>query len=43
MIEPVWVTEQDALKIHEYVLSLDGGASGTRDSNLLQSSLPRRQ
>jgi death-on-curing protein len=43
MIEPVWVTEQDALEIHEYVLSLDGGASGIRDANLLHSALARPQ
>lgn len=41
MIDPIWVDDTDALEIHEYILSLDGGASGIRDSNLLHSALAR--
>ena len=43
MIDPNWVEEVDALEAHEYVLSLDGGASGIRDRNLLLSALARPQ
>lgn len=43
MIDPEWVSEADALELHEYVLSLDGGASGVRDMNLLLSALARPQ
>ena len=43
MIEPVWVDELDALKIHDYILTLDGGASGVRDTNLLKSAIARPQ
>jgi len=38
---PVWITEQDALAIHERLISLHGGASGIRDRNLLKSALAR--
>ena len=41
MIDPIWVDETDAFEIHEYILSLDGGASGIRDENLLHSALAR--
>jgi death on curing protein len=41
MIDPIWVDDTDAFDIHEYILSLDGGASGIRDSNLLHSALAR--
>lgn len=41
MIDPIWVNDADAFEIHEYILSLDGGASGIRDSNLLHSALAR--
>jgi len=38
---PVWITEQDAVAIHERLVSLHGGASGIRDRNLLKSALAR--
>lgn len=41
MTAPVWITEQDALAIHERLISLHGGASGIRDRNLLKSALAR--
>lgn len=41
MTVPVWITEQDALAIHERLISLHGGASGIRDQNLLKSALAR--
>ncbi|SCZ86719.1 type II toxin-antitoxin system death-on-curing family toxin [Nitrosomonas mobilis] len=41
MTAPVWITEQDALAIHERLISLHGGASGIRDRNLLKSALTR--
>jgi len=41
MIDPIWVDDTDALRVHEFVLSLNGGASGVRDSNLLHSALAR--
>lgn len=35
MKEPVWIDERDALKIHERLLALHGGASGLREKALL--------
>ncbi len=43
MIDPIWVDESDAIRIHEHILTLDGGASGLRDVTLLQSALARPQ
>lgn len=41
MIEPIWVNEADALRTHDFVLTLNGGAPGVRDHNLLLSALAR--
>lgn len=41
MKEPLWIDERDALAIHDRLLALDGGATGLRDSALLQSALAR--
>ena len=41
MSEPVWIDEREALAIHDQLLALDGGASGVRDTGLLQSALAR--
>ncbi len=43
MIDPIWVEEVDAIEAHEYVLSLDGGATGIRDRSLLLSAIARPQ
>ena len=40
---PVWIDERDALALHDRLLALHGGASGVRDSGLLQSALARSQ
>ena len=39
----VWITESDAILIHERLLSLNGGGAGIRDRGLLQSVLARPQ
>jgi len=43
--EPVWVDATDALAIHAQLLMRHGGASGVRDTGLLESALarPRQQ
>lgn len=37
----LWITERDALVLHERLLALDGGAPGLRDAALLESALAR--
>lgn len=39
----IWFEVDDALAVHEYVLSLNGGAVGIRDRGLLESALNRPQ
>lgn len=39
--EPVWITKQDLLAIHEQLLAAHGGSSGVRDEGLLESALAR--
>ena len=41
MTEPVWLDRDDALGIHDLMLAQFGGATGLRDSGLLDSSLDR--
>ena len=41
MKEPLWIDEQDALVLHDRLLALFGGATGLRDSKLLESALAR--
>ena len=41
MTESIWIDEQEALIIHDRLLSLHGGASGVRDEGLLRSALAR--
>ncbi len=37
----VWISERDALALHDRILALDGGATGVRDTGLLQSAMAR--
>jgi death-on-curing protein len=39
----IWYEINDALSAHEYILSLNGGATGIRDLGLLESALNRPQ
>ncbi len=41
MTEPTWIDVQDALALHERLLSIHGGAEGLRDLALLESALAR--
>jgi death-on-curing protein len=41
MKPPRWLDEQDALTVHDRLLSLHGGAPGLRDLGLLKSALAR--
>ena len=41
MLEPIWVSEQLALAIHERQLAEHGGLYGVRDRGLLSSALAR--
>jgi death-on-curing protein len=41
--EPVWVELREVLATHDRLLVLHGGASGLRDSKLLESALARPQ
>ena len=41
MKQPIWIDERDALAIHERLLTLHGGATGVRDTALLESALAR--
>ncbi len=43
MMEPVWVTEQLVLMIHDILLAEHGGLSGIRDKGLLNSALAKPQ
>jgi death on curing protein len=39
--EPIWLDERDAIALHDRLLALDGGATGTREPGLLASALAR--
>jgi death-on-curing protein len=41
MNQPIWLTEQMVLAIHEQLIFQYGGLSGVRDSGLLSASLAR--
>jgi death on curing protein len=41
MIEPYWLTLQECLALHDFLLSEYGGSSGLRDRGLLESALAR--
>ncbi len=41
MKEPIWVTKEVVLAVHEELLARYGGLSGLRDSGLLDSALNR--
>ncbi len=41
MTDPTWIDAQDALALHERLLSIHGGAEGLRDLALLESALAR--
>jgi len=38
---PLWIEVHDALAIHDRLIALHGGATGTRDLGLLESALAR--
>ena len=41
MSEPIWLTRQIIVAIHDEQLAIHGGASGLRDEGMLQSALDR--
>lgn len=41
MKRPVWISESDALALHDRLLALHGGRPGLRDRALLQSAVAR--
>ncbi|MFZ4775671.1 MAG: type II toxin-antitoxin system death-on-curing family toxin [Terrimicrobiaceae bacterium] len=41
MTEPLWITLEDCLCVHDEMLARFGGLSGTRDSGLLESALAK--
>ena len=43
MKEPHWLTREECLALHEYMLSEYGGITGVRDEHLLDSALARPQ
>lgn len=43
MKEPLWLSRNNALCIHEMTLSQHGGATGVRDESLLRSALAKSQ
>lgn len=43
MNEPIWLNRDDALGIHEMMLSQHGGSAGLRDNGLLLSALAKPQ
>lgn len=43
MNEPIWLSRDDALGIHEMMLSQHGGSAGLRDNGLLLSALAKPQ
>ncbi len=40
-VEPLWITEKEALLFHEKIIEKTGGSHGMRDEGLLQSALAR--
>src|SRR5271154_6980833 len=40
-VEPEWISEEDAVAIHQRQLAEHGGGAGVRDMGLLQSALAR--
>lgn len=43
MNEPIWLNRDDALGIHDMMLSQHGGSAGVRDNGLLLSALAKPQ
>lgn len=43
MTEPIWLNRDEALSIHEMMLSQHGGSAGLRDEGLLLSALAKPQ
>jgi len=41
MSEPIWLTRQIIVAIHDEQLAIHGGASGLRDQGMLESALDR--
>ena len=41
MKEPLWIDAGDALRLHDRLLTLHGGAAGLRDHALLESAMAR--
>ena len=41
MNEPIWLTRQITVAIHDEQLAIHGGASGLRDEGMLESALDR--
>jgi death-on-curing protein len=41
MTEPLWLTRQKVVAIHDEQLTIHGGASGLRDEGMLESALER--
>jgi death-on-curing protein len=41
MSEPIWLTRQIVVAIHDEQLAIHGGASGLRDEGMLESALDR--
>jgi len=41
MSEPIWLTRQIIVAIHDEQLAIHGGASGLRDQGMLESTLDR--
>ena len=43
MKEPIWLSREDCLAIHEMMLAQHGGLAGVRDEGLLESALSKPQ
>ena len=43
MKQPHWLTREECLALHEFMLSEYGGITGVRDEHLLESALARPQ
>ncbi len=43
MKEPVWLTREDCLAIHEMMLAQHGGLAGVREEGLLESAISKPQ
>lgn len=43
MKEPIWLSREDCLAIHEIMLAQYGGLAGVRDEGLLESALSKPQ